>query len=116
MEPDTEFIVLKWPLQLPDHNPTEHHLDMASSSKVYLIKWPVIIYFPLQVLSDEAAKVMYQMKRATSVRGKNGNPTEIQKNNLRKTNEALVETNKENSNQQTKKDWLIDLMFGHIGL
>lgn len=44
-----------------------------------------------QTLSDEAAKVMYQMKRASSVSNNYSNTTEIQKKTKRKKKKALVE-------------------------
>lgn len=50
-----------------------------------------IISFPLQTLSDEAAKVMYQMKRASSVRNINSNATDIQKKTMRKKKKAIME-------------------------
>lgn len=44
-----------------------------------------------QTLSDEAAKIMYQMKRASSVSNNNSNTTEIPKKTQRKKKKALME-------------------------
>ncbi|XP_070786140.1 circularly permutated Ras protein 1 [Enoplosus armatus] len=44
-----------------------------------------------QTLSDEAAKVMYQMKRASSLSNNNSNAAEMPKKPLRKKKKALVE-------------------------
>ncbi|XP_044038845.1 circularly permutated Ras protein 1 [Siniperca chuatsi] len=44
-----------------------------------------------QTLSDEAAKVMYQMKRASSVSNNNSNTTEIPKKTMKKKKKALME-------------------------
>ncbi|XP_035531504.1 circularly permutated Ras protein 1 [Morone saxatilis] len=44
-----------------------------------------------QTLSDEAAKVMYQMKRASSASNKSSNTTEIPKKPMRKKKKALME-------------------------
>lgn len=48
------------------------------------------IRFPLQTLSDEAAKVVYQMKRASSVSNNKSNTMAKQKKTARKKR-ALVE-------------------------
>ncbi|XP_070710715.1 circularly permutated Ras protein 1 [Pempheris klunzingeri] len=44
-----------------------------------------------QTLSDEAAKVMYQMKRASSVSNNNSDTAEIQKKTMKKKKKKLVE-------------------------
>lgn len=49
-----------------------------------------VIYL-LQTLSDEAAKVMYQMKRASSVDCTYSNTAEVQRKPLWKKKKALVE-------------------------
>lgn len=44
-----------------------------------------------QAVSDEAAKVIYQMKRATSTRDKNSETTQVQKKILRKKNKTFMD-------------------------
>lgn len=46
---------------------------------------------PPQAISDEAAKVIYQMKRATSTREKNSDTTQVQKKVLRNKDKTFME-------------------------